>query len=92
MSMPRILAVLSLAVLAACTGPNAQQEMAAAQTALLGEAMAYQRCLAEGQSARSASMESNHYLPERCQAERETYEAERAAFEATYGTAGDEGH
>jgi hypothetical protein len=74
MSMPRILAVLSLAVLAACAAPTEQREMAAAQTALFGEAMAYRRC-----------MESNHYMPERCRAEREAYEAERAAFEARFG-------
>jgi hypothetical protein len=80
MSMPRILAILSLAFLIACAGPSDQvtsgdqKEIAAAETALFGEAIAYQRC-----------MESNHYLPERCQAERETYDAERAAFEARFG-------
>jgi hypothetical protein len=74
MSMPRVLGVLSLVVLAACAGPTEQQEMAAAPTAFFGEAMAYQQC-----------MESNHYLPERCRAEREAYEAERAAFEARFG-------
>ena len=71
---------LALILLAGCAGPPdqaarpGQKEMAAAQVALMGEAIAYRRC-----------MESNHYLPERCRAEREVYEAERAAFEAAYG-------
>ena len=69
---------LSLVILAACAGPTKQQEMAAAQTALLGEAMAYRRC-----------MESNQHLPERCRAEYEVYEKERTAFEATYGKGGE---
>jgi hypothetical protein len=67
---------LPLIILAACTSPPDPRDMEAAQTALLGEAMAYRRC-----------MESNDHLPERCRAERATYEAEQAAFEARYGTA-----
>ena len=71
---------LALFLLAGCARPPGQaarpdqKEMAAAQVALLGEALAYRRC-----------MESNQYLPERCRAEREVYEAQRSAFEATYG-------
>jgi hypothetical protein len=65
---------LALIVLAGCAGRPDGEEMAAAQTALLGEALAYRRC-----------METNHNLPERCRAEREVYEAERRAFEAAYG-------
>jgi hypothetical protein len=61
-------------VLAACAGPPDPRDMAAAQTALFGEAMAYRRC-----------MKSNHYLPEPCQPERQAYEAEIAAFRAEYG-------
>ena len=72
---------LAAILLAGCAGRPDQagrpdeKEMTAAQVALLGEAIAYRRC-----------MESNQYLPERCRAEREVYEAERASFEATYGT------
>ena len=65
---------LALILLSGCVGRTDQEEMAASQVALMGEAIAYRRC-----------MESNHYLPERCQAEREVYEAQRASFEATYG-------
>ena len=76
--MPRVqmrqVWALPLIALAACARHSGQREMAAAQTALFGEAVAYRRC-----------MESNNNLPERCRAERETYEAERAAFDATYG-------
>ena len=65
---------LAVIVLAGCAGHRGGEEMAAAQTALLGEALAYRRCT-----------ERNHEPAERCRAEREVYEAERAAFEADYG-------
>lgn len=64
---------LALVLLAGCVSRPDQREMAAAQTALLGEALAYRRC-----------MEANNHLPERCRAEREAYETERSAFEAAY--------
>jgi len=70
-----VLAVtFALIVLAGCAGRPGGEEMAAAQTALLGEALAYRRCI-----------ETNHNFPERCRAEREVYEAELTAFKATYG-------
>lgn len=72
--MRGLLLVLLLAALAACAGPPDPRERAAAQTALLGEAMALRRCMAE-----------NQHLPERCQAERRVYEDEFTAFKAAYG-------
>ena len=65
--------VLALVILAGCAERPDGEEMTAAETALLGEALAYRRC-----------MGANNHLPERCRAEREAYETERRAFEAAY--------
>lgn len=64
---------LAVVFLAGCAGRSEREEMAAAETALIGEALAYRRCI-----------ETNRNFPERCRAEREVYETERAAFKAAY--------
>jgi hypothetical protein len=78
--MRRVPLGLLLLVLAGCAAPKPPlpdpREMAAAETALLGEAKALRRCMKE-----------NGNLPERCRAERQVYEGELSAFRRHTGTA-----
>ena len=66
--------VLLLSALVGCGSPSKQEEMMAAQHALVDEAMALQRCYSD-----------NGYSPEKCDSRRNAYESNLAAFRAKYG-------
>ena len=65
---------LLIAGLVGCGSLTKQQQMQAAQDALVSEAMALQRC-----------ERTNGYSSQRCVAPRESYESHLAAFKAKYG-------
>jgi hypothetical protein len=71
------LAVVTLASCAPAGLPQHHSTLTDKQTdqaVLAFEAVIYRRC-----------MEDNHYVPERCTAEREAYETDRATLQTKYG-------
>ena len=71
----RLAVCVALAIGAAgCHGPTPQEQMQAAQNALISEAMAVQQCEA-----------AHGYRSDRCADQRAAYDRELAAFRAKYG-------
>jgi hypothetical protein len=66
--------VLLISALVGCGSPTKQEEMTAAQHALVDEATALQRCYID-----------NGYSVEQCGSRRKAYESNLAAFRAKYG-------